>query len=228
MKRKTTAGEQANKALADTTKYNALEVGHGMSDDLDKHFRECIEKHRDIIDEDEFCLVMVVGTDPLIKNLIRRKFYAWPFLPKPRPNQTVLLYNKRLDRITKRLWVLPCDMVMAELASIGYVDKRYQTMQAWSIAFFRGTFWEYIRHEHGIKMLSEQEYISAHREELIKSGCKEGGALTPDTFDFTKVLTYDLENSSDTAFGQDGFDVSGKVQDSDRNISAHKSHQLAV
>lgn len=187
MSDKITAGELSKKAYSDSTKYDALEVGHGMTDDIEKHLRECIEKHRNIFDEKEFCIVMIIAKDPLISNLIRRKFYAWPYLPKPRPNQAVFLYNKGLDRITKRLWVLPSDMVMAELASMPLVDKRYKTMQAWSVAFFKGTFWEYIRYEHDINMPSEQEYFLANREELVKAGCKVPNANFTESFDFSKI-----------------------------------------
>src|ERR1051325_4830258 len=155
MSRKT-AGELSKKVASDTTKYDALEVGHALSDDIGIHLRQAIENHRDIINEDEFCVVMVIAKDPLIPNLMRRKFYCWPYLPSPRPNQAVFLYNKIKDKITKRLWVLPSDMVMAELAGSNIiVDKRYETMQAWSVAFFKGTFWEFIRHQHGINMPSE-------------------------------------------------------------------------
>lgn len=183
-----TAGELANKALADTTKYDALEVGHAICDDIEVHLRECIERHKNIINENEFCIVMVIAKDPLIHNLIRRKFYAWPYLPKPRPNQAVFLYNKQQDRITKRLWVLPSDIVMAELAGTNViVDKQYETMQAWSVAFFKGTFWEFIRHMHDIDMLSEHEYFNLHREELIKAGCKLPSSNFSDAFDFSKI-----------------------------------------
>ena len=183
-----TAGELSKKAASDTTKYDALEVGYAMADDIGVHIRECIEKHRNIIDEPEFCIVMVIAKDPIIKNLTRRKFYAWPYLPSPRPNQAVFLYNKSLDTITKRLWVLPSDMVMAELAGSGIiVAKRYEKMQAWSVAFFKGTFWEYIRHEHNIDMLSEHEYFLANREKLIKAGCKLPDATTSHPFDFSKI-----------------------------------------
>jgi hypothetical protein len=182
-----TAGELSQKALADTTKYDALEVGHHMADDIEKHLYESIQKHKHIIDENEFCVVMVIAKDPLIKGLTRRKFYCWPYLPKPRPNQAVFLYNKRQDKITKRLWVLPSDMVMAELASLTIVDKRYKTMQAWSVAFFEGKFWEYIRYEHDITMPSEREYFLQHREELINAGCKLPDASSTEAFDFSKI-----------------------------------------
>ncbi len=194
-----TAGELSNKVISDTTKYDALEVGHAMSDDIDALIRESIELHRNIIDEDEFCVVMVIAKDPLIKTLIRRKFYCWPYLPSPRPNQAVFLYNKKLDRITKRLWILPSDMVMAELNESIVVDKRYETMQAWSIAFFKGTFWEYIRHEHGINMLSEHEYFLAHREELVKAGCKPVPPGFTDPFDFSKISIEKIVDTDTTS-----------------------------
>jgi len=181
------AGELSSKALSDTTKYDALEVGHAMADDIEKHLEEAIKNYHNMIDEKEFCVVMIVAKDPLISNLIRRKFYCWPYLPKPRPNQAVFLYDKTKNRITKRLWVLPSDMVMAELASLTFVDKRYKTMQAWSIAFFKGTFWEYIRYEHGINMPSEHEYFLQHREELIKAGCQLPDADFSEPFDFDKI-----------------------------------------
>jgi hypothetical protein len=181
------AGDLSKKAASDTTKYDALEVGHAMADDIESHLYEAVQKYHDIIDENEFCVVMIVAKDNLIKNLIRRKFYCWPYLPSPRPNQAVFLYNKSQGRITKRLWVLPSDMVMAELASLQIVDKRYKTMQAWSVAFFEGKFWEYIRYESNIDMPSEHEYFLEHREELIKAGCKLPTSDITEAFDFDKI-----------------------------------------
>lgn len=182
-----TAGELSKKAAADTTSYDALEVGHALSDDIMPHLLKAVENYRDIYDMDEFCVVMLIATDPLITNVKRRKFYCWPYLPKPRPNQAVFLYNKKLDKITKRLWVLPNPAVMAELDSMGCVDKRYQTMQFWSRAFFMGKFWPYIRHQHGIDILSETEYMSKHREELLKAGLKIPDADAVEEFDFSKI-----------------------------------------
>ncbi len=187
MRQRKTAGELAQKALSDTTKYDALEVGHAMADDIESHLYEAVKNYHNMIDENEFCVVMVVAKDPLICNLTRRKFYCWPYLPSPRPNQSVFLYSKSAGRIVKRLWVLPSDMVMAELASLQLVDKRYKTMQAWSVAFFEGKFWEYIRHEHGITMPSEHEYFLQHRQELIHAGCKPLNADFSEPFDFSKV-----------------------------------------
>src|SRR5580765_5478217 len=194
-KQRKTAGELSKKALSDTTKYDALEVGHAMSDDISTHLYEAVKNYHDIIDENEFCVVMIVAKDPLISNLVRRKFYCWPYLPSPRPNQAVFLYNKCLGKITKRLWVLPSDMVMAELASLLVVHKQYKTRQASSCAFFEGKFWEYIRYESGINMPSEHEYFLHHREELIKAGCKVPESSRPDPFDFGKIQ---IKNIVDT------------------------------
>jgi hypothetical protein len=182
-----TAGELSFKALSDTTKYDALEVGYAMSEDISENLYESARKYNDMINENEFCVVMLVSKDPLIKNLIRRKFYCWPYLPSPRPNQAVFLYDKSKQKITKRLWVLPSDMVMAELSSLAVVNKRYKTMQAWACAFFEGKFWQYIRYESGINMPSEHEYFLHHREELIKAGCKVPDSNRLEPFDFSKI-----------------------------------------
>lgn len=202
-KNRVTAGELSRKAMADNTKYDALEVGHALADEIYPQLRQCIENHKTIIDENEFCIVMIIAKDPLIHNLMRRKFYAWPYLPKPRPNQSVFLYNKGKDEITHRLWILPSDMVMAELHSLPQVDKRYATMKAWSDAFYKGWkydkvsksfintdpchFWKYVRQDQKIDMPSEHEYFLEHREELIKAGCKEPSSSDTDAFDFDKI-----------------------------------------
>lgn len=198
-----TAGELSRKALSDNTKYDALEVGHALADEIMPQLRLCIENHKSIIDENEFCIVMLISKDPLISNLMRRKFYAWPYLPKPRPNQSVFLYNKAKDKLTHRLWILPSDMVMAELHSLSHVDKRYQTMKAWTDAFYKGWkyikesnsfvntdpchFWDYVRKDQKIDMLSEHEYFLKHREELIEAGCKVPDATYSEPFDFSKI-----------------------------------------
>lgn len=214
MNKKLTAGEISTKLKNDTTKYDALEVGHALVDDIMIELRKCIENHKSIIDENEFCIVMIISKDPLICNLMRRKFYAWPYLPKPRPNQSVFLYNKTRDCITKRLWVLPSDMVMAELHSLSFVDKRYHTLKAWSDAFYKGWkfirnfskrdekgklipgkfvnvdpfyFWDFVRKDQETDMLSEHEYLLKHREELIKAGCKIPDSSVSEPFDFSKI-----------------------------------------
>lgn len=187
MKRQT-AGELAYKASKDTTDYNALELGHAITDNIIEELRECREKHNAIFDEDEYCIVRVIADDCLITGLKRYKYYGWLYLPSPRPDQTVFLYNKPLDTFTKRLWSLPSPERMAQLATTDcIVPKLYEEMQAWSVAFFKGLFWEFIRHQHGITMQSEREYFLAHREELIQAGCKVPDANFSDPFDFSKI-----------------------------------------
>ena len=79
------AGELSRKAMSDETKYDAIDIGHAMVDGIDKHLDECIETHLNYTNEegiqsyrmlDEFCVVMVIAKDNLIKNVIRRKFYC--------------------------------------------------------------------------------------------------------------------------------------------------------
>lgn len=210
------AGELSRKANADTTKYNAIEVGHALADEIYPQIRQAIENHKKIIDEPEFCVIMLIAKDPLIHNLMRRKFYCWPYLPKPRPNQSVFLYNKAKDEIVKRLWILPNDMMMAELHSLSIVDSRYRSMKAWSDAFYHGWkhvkvkkdqtnplkppeyesrfinttptyFWEYVRKDQNITMPSEHEYFLANREKLIEAGCKDLTADSAEPFDFSKI-----------------------------------------
>src|ERR1700677_3099957 len=193
-----TASELQKKAGLDNTKYLAREVGEAICHDIDKELRTCIDAHKDIIDEEEYCLVRLIATDPLLSRLKRIKYYAWPYLPSPRPNQTVFLYNKPLDRITKRLWSLPNAILMANLASEGIiVPKEYETMQAWSIAFYKGTFWEYVRYDQDITMLSEHEYVSQRRAELIKAGCKVPEAPFVEPFDFSKIQVKQVVDADD-------------------------------
>lgn len=196
MNKRISAGELSKKAFSDTTKYNAIEVGHAMTENIDQHIHECVELHLNYVDKegnhpfrllDQFAVVMVIAKDNLIKNAIRRKFYCCPFLPSPRPNQAVFLYKAKEGKIVKRLWVLPSDMVMSELASLTVVDNRYKTMQAWSVAFFEGKFWEFVRYESGTTMVSQQEYLSQHREELIQAGCKLLDPSYTNPFDFDKI-----------------------------------------
>ena len=217
MNKQETAGELSHKANAETTKYDAREVGHALSDDIGIHLRQAIENHKSIIDEEEFCVVMIIAKDPLIHNLMRRKFYCLPYLPSPRPNQAVFLYNKIIDDITKRLWILPSDIVMTEIHSLPIVAKHYVTMKKWSDWFFHGRqlkwtgktnfnketmipekeyafvnttptyFWEKIRSEHKITMPSEHEYFLANRDKLIEAGCQIPTPGFTESFDFSKI-----------------------------------------
>lgn len=198
LKKRKTAGELANKALKDTTKYDYREVAEAVTQDIEKELYESIRIYKDKIEQDEFCVVMVIASDPLIKNMKRRKFYCWPWLPSPRPNQAVFLYNKPYDLITKRLWVLPCDQVMSELATSDLiVCKEYQTMRDWSVAFFKGQFWEFIRYQHDIKMLSQEEHFELARKELLKTGIDISDLNRPQPFDFSKVVAGNFTNTGE-------------------------------
>lgn len=229
MKRKVTAGELAKKASEDQTRYLAREVGEAMCHDVDVRLRECIENHRNLIDENEFCIVRIIGTDPLIKEAKRLKYVAWPYLPSPRPNQAVFLYNKGLDKITKRLWVLPHAILMAYLASTTIiVPKEYETMQAWSVAFYKGTFWDYVRHDQQIDMLSEHEYFLAHREELIKAGCKVPDTSFTEPFDFSKISVKQVIDSQDIGFNENSLNSLGEAQYPNGCIPDHVRKSFSV
>lgn len=182
-----TAGEKSLKAASDTTAYDSLEVGYALTDDIQEHLADCIKDHNPKFDMDEYCVVMQLAGDPMLKNVMRRKFYGYPYLPSPRPNQTVFLYNKRQHRITKRLWVLPHVLAMEALYETVTVAPQFRTMKAWSHAFYDGCFWAFIRKQHGINMLSESEYLDKHREELIKAGCKLPQPGVTESFDFSKI-----------------------------------------
>lgn len=206
MTERKTAGELATKAASDPTQYKAREVGQAIVEEgkIDESLRECIERHKNIFDEEEFCVGFVIASDPLIKGVMRRKFFAMLYLPSPRPDQAVFLYNKTLDKITKRLWVLPPAYspnpnawTMEKLYVSSWVPKGYEMMKGWSIAFYDGIFWEFIRAQHNITMLSEHEYLKANKEKLIKAGCKEGGPSGPEPFDFSKIKTNQVVNPQD-------------------------------
>lgn len=195
MQNRKTAGEIQRKILQDETPYNYLEVAHALSDDIYPQLLESIKIYHNRIEEDEFCVVRVKAEDPLLKTVQRYKYYCWPYLPEPRPNQAVFLYNKPLDLIKKRLWVLPDALTMAKLATDIIVPDTHKTMQAWSIAFFEGRFFEYIRYEHGINMLSYRENYDLVCKEMAKAGIDFGKPAVPDPFDFSKIT---IENIVDT------------------------------
>src|SRR6478736_8980683 len=186
-RKRLTAGEMSLKASMDECKYDSREVGMALTEDMAKELQECVHRHNPIFNEDRYCVGYVIAGDPLLKNVMRRKFFAMLYLPSPRPKQAIFLYNKTFDRFEKRLWVLPNAATMAELSECAYVAKPYELMKAWSDAFFSGKFWQFIRKQHDIDMLSEIEYLKANREELIKAGCKEGKPLATEAFDFSKI-----------------------------------------
>jgi len=188
MEERKTAGELAQQALKDDTKYDPLELAYGVRKEVAEGFQESVKIYSSKIEENEFCAVMVLANDPLLVNLKRRKFYCWPWLPSPRPNQTVLLYNKALDKFTKRLWVLPDARAMAILANPDLnVQNHHKTMQMWSLAFYKGIFWEYIRAQHDIKMLSQEEYFKLHSKELAKAKIDNPELFVTDAINFSEL-----------------------------------------
>lgn len=227
-KRKT-AGELTLKAAADQTKYDSLEIGHALVEDnsIANGLIECALRHRSIFDEDEYCVGYVIASDPLIKGVMRRKFYATLYLPSPRPEQAIFLYNKALDRITKRLWVLPAAYsqnpdawTMEKLYLSPTVPKGYESMKRWTIAFYDGVFWPEIRKEHGITLLSEHEYLNRNREKLIEASPKQVRPDGPEAFDFSKVTVKKVVDPNNIILDKDSLNNLGKTQHTDRNVSA--------
>lgn len=199
-----TAGELAQKAALDKTTYKAMEVAHAWVEDLFDQLMEAVKLYKDKIDQDEFCVVYVIASDPLLPTLKRRKFYCWPYLPSPRPNQGVYLYRKSSDRIVCRLWTLPVAETMAELATPGFVvDKPYELMQLWSREFYKGNFWKFIRKQHGIKMLSQEEFDELNKADLIKAGLESSDPRPTEAFDFSKISAGKMEYSSESLTLQD-------------------------
>lgn len=181
-----TAGELTLEASRESSKIDPLEVGHEMAKDVLDNIWECIDKHKPIINEDEFCVVMILADDPLIHGVMRRKFYAWPYLPKPRPRQSVFLYERKRDDI-QFLWALPAAEAMATLSTLVNVGKQWQRMKGWIDAFYAGKFFEHIRKQAGISLPSESEYLNANREKLIQAGCQEPGSSGPEPLDLSKI-----------------------------------------
>ncbi len=182
-----TAGGLVAKTERDSTSYDSMEAGHALADTVEKELWTCIDNHLKIIDEPEFCVVMTLADDCIIKGVMRRKFYAWPYLPKPRPRQSVFLYRRSDDKL-QFLWALPEAFAMASLSTMSNVGRPWRRMKGWCDAFFSMRFWEHIREQAEIELLSEQEYLERHRKELTKALDKNVAPPLPDTFDFAKVL----------------------------------------
>ncbi len=183
-----TAGELSLKARQDRVLYDSLEAGYDISNtEIIKGLEQTIDKHNEIFDEVEYCVCYVIAKDPLLINAIRLKFFAYLYLPSPRPDQTVFLYSKKADKITKRLWTLPNAITMEALYLNHTVPESYRLMKAWTHAFYDGCFWQWIRKQHGITMLSESEYLQVHRKELIQASPEQVQPDSPEAFDFRKI-----------------------------------------
>ena len=186
MPERKSAGELSQSCSQDRTRYDPLEVAHALLDDTLEQLIECAKKHEKIFEEDEFFLILIIASDPLIKHVRRHKYYAYMFMPSPRPQQVVFLYNRHTQKI-RRLWSLPDAKVMATISEMGYVDPKWQQTKEWCDAFYDGDFFNHIRKSCDICHLSECEFLDLNREKLIKAGAKQTESLPPEPFDFGKI-----------------------------------------
>ena len=184
--RRKTAGELSLKALADSSNYDGREVAEGQMHDIHMQLMKNAHNHLDKIDEEEFFVVMVRASDPLIKGIVRQKFYSYPYMPSPRPEQAVFLYNKPRDSL-KFIWSLPPAKVMAAVSEAQNVSAQWKRTKSWCDAFYAKNFWQFIRKENNFSHLSEIEYLNANREKLIEAGCKDVESPLSDSFDFSKI-----------------------------------------
>ena len=195
MQKDKTAGELSLKAASDNTIYDPLEVAYGLCDDVYEQLCICTDRHEKIFDENEFFLILIVAGDPLLCNLRRHKYYAYLFMPQPRPQQTVFLYNKG-TRGFKRLWSLPDAKTMAVISEMTYVAPQWQQTKFWCDSFYKKTFFQDIRNQYGITHLAESEYLDANHEKLVKSGCKDPDSRFADPLYFSKVLPNQVVDSN--------------------------------
>lgn len=194
MTKRMTAGQASLKAASDSSKYDGLEVSHAQLWDFPQQVFQSAHAHLDKIDEPEFFVVMVRASDPLIKGIVRQKFYSYPYLPSPRPEQAVWLYYKDLDEV-RFLWTLPPAKVMAALSESINVDKKWERSKGWCDAFFDGCFWEHVRKQHNLNHLSEHEYLKLNRAKLIEASGDHSEPLGSDAFDFSKVAVHKIVDS---------------------------------
>ncbi len=199
-----TVGEASLKAAADTVRYDPLEIGDALTNDILIEVWKCIDAHYAKIDEPEFCIIMLRASDPLIQGVMRRKFYAWPYLPKPRPEQLVFHYRK-LDDMIQRLWSLPSAKVMAVLSEMSNPAPQWKQTKSWCDAFFCGfkydkkkdiwvnnnelAFFDFIRLQSNIDMPTESEFLNTHRAELLIASKNDVISNLPDPFEFSKIST---------------------------------------
>lgn len=202
MTQRETVGALAYKASHDSTIYDAIEVGYALTEDIARELMVCAHRHKSIFDEDQYCVGYVISSDPLIQGVMRRKFFAFLYLPSPRPNQAIFLYDKRADKFIKRLWTLPNAWTMACLSELTTVDPKFKEMKSWCDAFYNLNFWETIRKQQKITMLSESEYLNDNREKLIQAGCKEISSPLSDPFDFSKIALDKIIDTNQTGLNQ--------------------------
>lgn len=217
---KETAGAQCLKASSDRSIYDPLELGYAISDDIPAQLFECAFRHESIFDEPEFFVILLVGSDPVLHNIRRHKYYAYPAMPSPRPQQSVYLYDKHKQTL-KRMWSLPSAKVMAILSEMVFVAPQWQETQGWCHAFFSGKFHELIREQHHISHLSETEYLDANREKFIKAGAKDLPIFPLDSIDSSQVFTDKVIDSQETLKNQGYFASTRETEGLNRDIRTH-------
>lgn len=164
-----TAGVLQNElAKKESVSCTHLDLGYAFSDETYKGVIECIERHWDVFGNHvtKFCVVaLLTPGEGTLKYVIRRNFYAWPYLPDPTPNQSVWLIDKS-DQSALFLWSLPTPERMVELSESFLFLRSDTRTKAWCDAFYKGypAFWECIRKMHGIDFLSESEFNARNRE----------------------------------------------------------------
>lgn len=198
-----TAGALANKALSNDNQ-DGWDLAREWTKTVIPEVWKCIDIHKPICQDKEFFVIMLYADDCMIPNCIRRKFYAWPWMPKPRPRQSVWLYRKETDDI-QGMWSLPNAELMARLATDDHskIPKEYTNLAVWCRSFFKGTFPQDIRKFYKIDLLTEEEYNSRFLPELVQPVQNNLFGEGPDAFDFEAALTgKNVINSGETTFNE--------------------------
>lgn len=223
MNKRKTAGELSIQASRDTSKYSSMEVAMALTKDIEDQIYICAGRHNPIFNEDEYCIGYVLASDPLISNVMRRKFFAMLYLPSPRPSQTIFLYNKVAGVITKRLWCLPNAATMAELSECANVHPSWQQMKGWCDAFFKLKFWPYIREESGCTLPSEIEFLNRHRKELIAASPNQVNPLLSQPLDPVEAMVNKVIHSDNIVLAKDSYNGLRETQDLDRHVGRHET-----
>ena len=74
---------------------------------------------------------------------------------------------------------MPDAKTMAVIDEMTYVAPEWQDTKRWVRSFYAKTFFEDIRHEHGIKHLSEKEFLDLHHDKLVKAAGNDGALAFP-------------------------------------------------
>lgn len=190
MKRKK-AGQLNAELRKETCPYEAGEVVQEMTKDIPEQLYQCARNHREVIDEPEYCVIMLLRKEPHLENIIRHLYFAWPYMPKPRPDQSVFIYNKAKDSLDL-LWTLPPAHALAMLSEMQVVDQGYFNMKKWCDLYWdelkgKRVWAEEIRKWTGCKLETEDEFLKAHSEELAKLSLNFPDSGGSDSLNFTVV-----------------------------------------